>query len=219
MTKQEALDLYSNLKHEIAGHGFYHYSLGEVSISKAVYDICKDRETLEEMFGKIVNGFAYANGSYNDTAVEALKACGVTYARTTVQTGKFDIPSDFLRMETTCHHNNPKLIEYANNFLSAQDGWNARPLLFYVWGHTYEFDDNDNWNLFEEFAEKVSNNDGVWYATNGEIYDYVIAYNRLIYSMDGNYIKNLSAIDVYLSIRGIKILVKAGETVKSPIKL
>ena len=37
----------------------------------------------------------------------------------------------------------------------------------------FEFDNNDNWNVIEEFAKKIGNREDIWYATNIEIYDYV----------------------------------------------
>ena len=44
------------------------------------------------------------------------------------------------------------------------------------WGHSYEFDNNDNWEVIENFAEYIGGRDDVWYATNIEIYDYVKDY-------------------------------------------
>jgi hypothetical protein len=70
--------------------------------------------------------------------------------------------------------------------------------LFYVWGHSYEFDQCDNWEHMEKFLGKLAGHDDVWYATNGEIREYVDAYYRLIYSVDGKTVYNPSAIPVYL---------------------
>ena len=70
-------------------------------------------------------------------------------------------------------------------------------MLFYVWGHAYEFDGNDNWQRIEALAEFMARYaDTVWFATNGEIMDYVNAYRRLEYSADGLAIYNPSALDV-----------------------
>lgn len=214
LTKAEAVDLYKNSCHEVALHGFNHLSLAEVDRARAALDVCKDREELEATFGRIVKGLAYANGSYSDAVAETLKKCGVNYARTVVQTGDFLLPEDWLKFHPTCHHTNENLMAYAERFLSFQDDWNARAKLFYVWGHSYEFEDNNNWNVIEEFARKLGGKDDVWYATNGRIFDYVSAYNSLIYSMNGDTIKNPTCIDVYLNFNGVKVLVKAGETVK-----
>ena len=87
-------------------------------------------------------------------------------------------------------------------------------MLFYLWGHSYEFNDNDNWNVIEEFAEYIGNREEIWYATNGEIYDYVQAFNSLQFSANGAIIRNPSATDVYMCYRGKNVLVPAGKTVK-----
>lgn len=214
LTKEEAVELYAKTSHEIAIHGYEHLSLAEVDIARIALDVSKDREGLETLFGRIVKGMAYANGSYNDKVVEVLRACRIDYARTVVQTGGFDIPTDWLRLPSTCHHKNENLMAYVEKFLEFQDVWNARPKLFYLWGHSYEFEDNNNWDVIENFAKTIGGKDDVWYATNGEIYDYVKAYDSLIYSINGDIIKNPTNIDVYLNFNGIKVLVKAGETVK-----
>ena len=211
MTQEECVELYNNSNHEVAIHGYDHMSLGEIDEGRIALDVIKDRDVLEKLFGKIIKGMAYANGSYSDKVVEVLKNCGVDYARTTVTTGNFAMPLDFLRLNPTCHHKNENLMEYADKFLEYKDWARAWPILFYVWGHSYEFNDNDNWEIMENFAEKVGNKDDVYYATNGEIYDYMQAYRRLIYSADGYMVKNPSSIDVYLNVSGEEVLVKAGE--------
>ena len=58
--------------------------------------------------------------------------------------------------------------------------------MFYLWGHSYEFEENNNWELIEKFAEKPAAIKDIWYATNGEIYDYVQDFNRLVWSADGD---------------------------------
>ena len=87
-------------------------------------------------------------------------------------------------------------------------------MLFYLWGHSYEFDNNDNWQVIEEFAKKIGGREDIWYATNGEIYEYVTAYDNLRWSADGTLVHNPSSIDVYLDNHGKQVVVKSGETVK-----
>ena len=92
--------------------------------------------------------------------------------------------------------------------------WRRKPKLFYVWGHSIEFKRDDNWNVIEDFAEYVGNRDDVWYATNGEIYDYVKAYESLEFSVSKKFIHNPTTTDVYLDWFDKEVLVKAGETVE-----
>ena len=220
LTKEEVIQLFGNSCHEVAIHGVQHLSLAEVEKSMAVEDVINDKKNLEQIFGRIIKGMAYANGSYDDEVVKILEDCSIAYARTVNETEQFDVPTDWLRMPTTCHHNNPKLMELAKLFVEAEDVtwsyWHNAPMLFYLWGHSYEFNDNNNWHVIETFAKYIGGREDVWYATNVEIYDYVQAYDRLQFSVDGTLVHNPSAIDVYISYfrRGTKYIIPAGKTVK-----
>ena len=66
-----------------------------------------------------------------------------------------------------------------------------KPKLFYLWGHSYEFKDNKNWHLIEDFAKLAGGKDNVWYATNTEIYNYVTAFNNLQFSFPTSLLHSL----------------------------
>ena len=180
----------------------------------ASYEVAKGREVLEALFGRIVRGCAYPMGTFNDMTVDVLRENGIAYARTTVSTGDFSIPQDWLRMPATCHHDDPRLFELANKFLSEDPGVWDTPWLFYVWGHTFEFDMKNNWDRIETFCEMVGNREDVWYATNMEIYEYVEAYRHLNFSVEGKMVHNPSAIPVWFKYGGIICKAGAGETVQ-----
>ena len=110
------------------------------------------------------------------------------YCRTVISSNRFDIPRDWLRLQATCHHNDPKLNELANRFISATRV--GEPLLFYLWGHSYEFEADNNWELIEDLLAKIGGRDDTYYATNIEIYDYVHAFRELIFSADGKRVYN-----------------------------
>ena len=215
LSADELRDLIEKSGFEIAVHGYRHLSLALVESGAATYDVMKDREVLESLFGRIVKGMAYANGSYNDEVVNILKHCGIKYSRTTVSHEKFDIPTDWLRMPATCHHNCPRLMELARSFVEKEDDayfWRNKPMLFYLWGHSFEFDRDDNWQVLEELCEYIGGREEIWYATNGEIYDYVTAYRSLSFSADEKLVHNPTALDVYLNVDGKSVVVHAGET-------
>lgn len=216
MTVKEALDLYLPSGMEVAIHGYKHMSLPKVDFAMATNDICQDRKELERIFGRIINGMAYANGAYSDEIVEMLKANGVKYARTVISTESFNLPTDWLRLPTTCHHKNPRLMELARSFVEQEEHpyfWRNAPIMFYLWGHSYEFDNNDNWNVIEEFAEYIGGREDVWYATNSEIFNYLEASDRLEFSMDATRIHNPTATKIWLDLFGKKLTVSPGETV------
>lgn len=182
--------------HEICGHGLYHSALSSIGTPLAMYEIIEDKRRLEAISGRPLKMFAYPFGLYNDKVVEILSLAGYQGARTVHSTHRFDIPEDFLRWDPTCHHDDEGLMELARQFV--EDGGYA-PMLFYVWGHAYEFDGNDNWQRIEALAEFICRYpEQIWFASNGEIIDYVNAYRRLEYSADGLLIYNPSAQDVFI---------------------
>ena len=211
LSESEVKNVYDNPLCEVATHSFTHPFLNHQPTAHCMLEILKDRQTLEKLFGRIIRGHAFPFGTYNDDVVNILKQAGIVYARTTESHHSFKIPADWLRMGATCHHDDPELMNLAEKFINGNvvnnDGW-----LFYLWGHTYEFCRNNNWNVIEEFFSKTANNNNVWYATNIEIYDYITAYRNLVYSVDGNMIYNPTSTDIWVKINGKKINIPSGKT-------
>lgn len=211
-------EIYLDNGMEIAVHGEKHLNLPAFSNEVVLRDIMNNRVALENITGGVVTGMAYAYGTFDDRIVNVLKTCGISYSRTVGTTGDFEINDDWLRLKATCYHNDSRLMELADRFLEEGEpfnNWRAKPKLFYVWGHSYEFDRNNNWNVIEEFCEKVGNRDDVWYATNIEIYNYVEAYKKLVFSANGKSVYNPTCIDLYIKSEDYKeVFVPAGATVQ-----
>jgi hypothetical protein len=194
--------------HEIATHSYTHPHLTRIHEKQIFDEIYNDRLELEKITGKIVRGHAYPYGSFNENVIKVLENNYIAYARTTQSTNNFDFPKSFLEWHPTCHHNSPMLFDLLNNFINSKRSAN----LFYIWGHSYEFDMDDNWEVMEEFCAKASNLNDVWYATNIEIYDYIKSYRSLIYSADSSIVYNPSSQSVFLGINTEVIELKSGET-------
>ena len=156
-----------------------------------------------------VRGLAYPCGRYDDESIALLKALGIVYARTVVNTGSFNIPEDFMKWHPTTHHNG-NLEEFGSRLLNESYGMN----LLYVWGHSYEFNDRQNWDHIEAFCKKMQGIESVWYATNIEIYDYVQACKRLIFGIDGTVVENPSAIPVWIRSNQEVVEIPAGAVVQ-----
>ena len=210
MSERQVTELLKNSPHEVAVHALEHPYLAAQPAATVCYEVLQDRLNLEKQFGRIVRGMAYPMGSFSDTVVECLRCCGFAYARTTISTEKFDLPTDWLRMPATCRHRDPKLMELANRFLSLKV--KDFPKLFYLWGHTYEFSDDNNWNVIEEFAELMGNREDIWYATNGELYDYINDFERLVWSADETIVHNPTARTLYFAYGSQIVEIGAGET-------
>ena len=212
---EEVSKLYAD--HEVAAHTFSHPFLPEITPVDLVNEIMEDRKRLERLTGKIVEGLAYPFGlDETNGEPETAALCGITYARTTVSTGRFDLPKDFMRWETTCHHTEDRLFDLVDRFLQplAPQVRPARPRLFYMWGHSYEFGDNDNWALLEKFCMKVGRQPDVWYATNGEIARYIRAYRSLQKSCDGSLVFNPTGIRIFAGANGKNIIFEPGAMTK-----
>ena len=215
LSMDKAYEVYTKGGVEVAVHGAKHIYVDNFPKSALMREFLVDKQNLENKFDTVIRGMAYAYGSVNDDAVDVLRGLGIVYGRTTKSTENFEIPNEFLRWNPTCHHANPKLFELVDEFLKDDVKLDVViPKLFYLWGHSYEFNNANNWELIEEFCKKVSNNDNIWHATNIEIYDYVTAYINLSFSVDMSKVYNPSNIDVYLEINKCKVIAKAGEITK-----
>ena len=82
---------------------------------------------------------------------------------------------------------------------------------FLLWHPTCHHADETLFDLSERFLKLMAGKDFVWYATNGEICDYVNAAKGLRYSSTGQYIENPSAKDIWLYLDGETVLLPAGQ--------
>lgn len=156
--------------HEIASHGTEHlHPSGLKNKEQMKAEFFDDAVALENMFDKRVQGMAYAFGDYTDEIVDYLKSIGMHYGRTTKSTYSFDLQSDLLRFKPTCHHAEEKLMELAEHFVAMKPD---KPQIFYLWGHSYEFDVADNWEIIENFCKLIANRDDIFYGTNTEVFEY-----------------------------------------------
>lgn len=151
--------------HEVAVHTLTHPGLYALSDKELAKELREDKKNLEERFGQKMIGMAYPFGDCDERIMKAVSDQGLLYGRCVETTEKFDLPENPLCWKGTCHHNNPKLMQLADEFLG--DGTDLR--LFYVWGHSYEFDVDRSWATIEDFCAKMAYREDVWYATNGEI--------------------------------------------------
>ena len=206
LTEEQLKACLSDSGMEIAVHGYKHLNPTTLTGVELYREFCVDKENLENAFGGVVRGVAYAFGGVNDKVVSALDNMGFAYARTVKSTLSFDIPTDWLRLNPTCHHDDSKLKELTEYFIKTNPndmGGKKAPMLFYVWGHANEFINKNNWQVIEELCSAVGNKDDIWCATNIEICDYVKAFNNLHFSADGKTVLNNSAFDVWFYTDGV----------------
>jgi len=194
--EEEAATLYEG--QEVAGHGLYHAGPGSIGMPAFLYETIEDKAQLEKIIGKLVRGYAYPFGMFNAEVKEALKMAGYHYGRVVDTTGRFDIPEDFLEWRGTAHHNDKNLMELAENFVK-NDRFSRGKKLFYLWGHSYEFEGDKTWDVIENIcAFMEEHGEDIWFATNSEICDYVTAFRSLEYSADASMVYNPTGQTLYL---------------------
>jgi peptidoglycan/xylan/chitin deacetylase (PgdA/CDA1 family) len=151
--------------HEIAVHSLTHPRLEELDEKTVVNELTQDKINLERIFGAKIYGMAYPFGTYNDEVKKIAARCGILYARGVDSTFSFDIPKDLLAYQPTAQHTDSGLMELAETFIKLKPN---NPQVFYLWGHSYEFDINNNWQLIDDFCKLMSNKDDIYYATNAQ---------------------------------------------------
>ena len=206
---QQVKELYLPSGHEIAAHTVTHPMPDQLPDGGAVWEFVHDRETLEELTGTIVRGMAYPYGVPDERMVESARQCGLAYGRLAVSTRGFALPQDWLRWKPTCHHLDPNLETLCQRFLNSERPWQMQ--LFYLWGHSYEFTDANNWELLENFCQTMGGREDIWYATNMEICEYMAAVRQLQTSMDGSRLYNPTATTLYLRTGGEDVVLRGGE--------
>lgn len=168
VAKDEVKEVYKD--HEVASHTVTHPHMLQISDEEIKKEVLDDVKTLHELTGKEIAGFAYPWGEWNQDLMKKLSDLGIVYARTVIDTHGFDIPEDFMSWNPTCHHDDPELLNLFAKFLESDTEGD----LFYLWGHSFEFYINNNWEMIEEFLKLASaHKDEIWFATNMEIYNYI----------------------------------------------
>ncbi len=200
--------------HEVASHSHDHPHLEKMTPQAQYEQIIRDREILEPVLGYTVRGHAYPYGSYSADTITALKMAGIEYARTVAHETRmpYTIPEEPLTWNPTAHHSEAQKI--VDNFLVdvKERGWRAGKVL-YIWGHSYEFD-NENakvkWEEFEQMLEKLAEQSGnIWFATNIELIDYAKAQKALRISIDEKFAYNPTDTDVWCTVNGNVVKIPA----------
>ena len=156
--------------HEVAAHTLTHPALCTLPDEEVVRQVEEDRQALSALVGYEVVGMAYPGGGVNhDARVERLvrEHTGIRYARTVDANGGFGIRHDLIAFAPTVYHlDMDKMLALGEEFLASETD---TPQLFYIWGHSYEFDAWSFWEAFEAFCRRLGGHEDVFYGTNREV--------------------------------------------------
>lgn len=161
--------------HEIAAHTLTHPYLPDIDDDNEILrQVEEDRINLSTLAGYEVIGMAYPGGNggpnCNSHIANIIKEnTPIKYARTVAVTKSFDICDDLYQFKGSIYHHKDwdDLFKMGEAFLNLKTD---TPKIFYIWGHSYEFDIYpERWKLFEEFCGMISNKDDIFYGTNKDI--------------------------------------------------
>jgi len=168
LTKEEMKKAFSG--HEVAVHTLTHPYLQDMEDdNEIIRQIEEDRKNLESIVGYDIVGMAYpGNGDNADRVAGIIKeSTSIKYARTTIPTLNFELQDNLYQFNPTVHHD-----DYDNLFRLGEEFVNLKtdtPKIFYIWGHSFEFDIFDDWGRFEKFLKLISGKDDIFYGTNKEV--------------------------------------------------
>ena len=211
--------------HEIATHGYMHRAPQTLRPIEFIRETLDTRLILEEKLGGIIRGFAYpdlhvdrfARPETYKTVKSALTQLDIAYGRMACSSKSFELPEDWHNWQPTAHHDEPWLFEKLDEFIAldlAKTYCSGHsPKLFFIWGHSFEFERAGNWDLLDQICEKLAGHQDVWYATNMEIYDYVKAYEALQFAADGSFVYNPGIQDLYICYMGKEHIIPSGRVV------
>ena len=166
---EQVRDIYKG--HEVAVHTLTHPMLPTLPDEEVIRQVKEDRERLSELVGYEVVGMAYPGGGVNhdDRVVELIKKhTGIKYCRTVLSEDSFDIQTDLYRFKPQAYHTMQpeRLFAKAEEFLALKPD---KPQLFYIWGHSYELDYTNTWEMLEEFCKMISGKEDIFYGTNAQV--------------------------------------------------
>ncbi|MCI8332441.1 MAG: polysaccharide deacetylase family protein [Clostridiales bacterium] len=157
--------------HEVAAHTLTHRPLVGAPEEVIVEQVEADRLRLSDIVGYEVRGFAYPGpGVEADSRVAQIirENTGVRYARTANCSGNFEMQDNLFEFRPTVyeHGDFERMVALGEQFIALKP---ECPQIFYIFGHSYEFDIKDTWDDFERFLANISGRDDIFYGTNAEV--------------------------------------------------
>ena len=166
---------------EIGSHTYDHCYLKKVDIWQAYHQVYDGKKQLEDLLGGAVNGFCYPGGRYRHRDVELVKACGFTYARTTMNLC-FEAGDRPYEMPTTLQFYPHDRAVYMRNFVASgywhkrlgglalamqHENWIQRMYAmfdhacrnggtFHLWWHSRQIDELNAWHDLDAFFKYVA---------------------------------------------------------------
>ncbi|HEX8551706.1 MAG TPA: polysaccharide deacetylase family protein [Abditibacteriaceae bacterium] len=206
----EIADLFRG--HEVAIHTVSHPMLTHLDTAQIAREVLEDRIELENIVGYPVRGMAYPFGNYDTRVIEVLRTLGVVYSRTCENKAQPFPVAEPLAWPATMHQYDESQGTVPERFSKMLENPHESGV-FFVWGHTYEFDGRDDWDALDRLFLPLCGHDDVWYCTNIELFDYEEARQRLVIAANRGSVYNPSGLAVTVKVDGKLVEVPAGATI------
>lgn len=203
LSEHQVMGLYEG--HEIAGHTLTHPYMHDLSEGELLYQMGKDRENLERLFGQEVKGFAVPFSYYSGLIARCAQRCGFEYARMSEFSHSYVPCRDYYFWKTGIFHLEPELTEFVAGFLNTQQ----ELAVCQIAGHSYDLDAEHLWGTMELICAAVSSREEIWACTNLELVRYLKAMDRC--EISENAICNHSDMDLWFEVDGAVRVLHPGE--------
>ena len=210
VAKEEIPELYQG--HEIACHAGFHAPFSWQPPAQIQTSLLSDRHFFEDLLQRPVLGVAYPGGRGSAENARQMRSLGFLYARTCVPHHGWGLPDDFFLWDIS-HRHDSDLAEKASLYIRLSS---YAPSLFFLAGHSYEFEQDQNWEWIERICEILGNHEDIWYPTPVEIAVWRNTIQSLRFSTDFSSVWNPTCFSVwYKNEHGSKIFeIRPGETAK-----
>ncbi len=159
---------------EIGSHTLNHPSLKNCDDATVTREVGNDARTIARLVGYTPVGIAWPGGDteWNEHNIETiLSTTNIRYGSCTTATYSFQLPTYFMTWYPTCGFSDGNIMNLARQFIDAEP---TEDMLFFVWGHGYEFDLGNSWDQFESLlkllSEAAAEDDSIVFVTNAEFY-------------------------------------------------
>ena len=159
---------------ELATHSAHHLDLSKLGPEKLRAELLQDKEALQQFTTLPVVGHAFPFGKTSVEVEQTLRANGFLYARGVMSEKAkrgFAFPESPINFKPTCWHIESDLEKLVDQFIAAEP--TNSDLLFYLWGHGYEFDFaslKGLRNTYERIFDKIASHDEIIKCTNAEAF-------------------------------------------------
>ena len=174
--------------HEIGAHSITHPHLTMIPQSEAKTEIQGSKLYLEAILGKKIHMFGYPFGEFNEETKSILRTCGFKGARTVEFNGLRTTSDPFEFGVAVTAVNSRKdytgeILQYFPSIpIQSLSDWEGRAKtlfeiglkqggVFHLWGHSWQIEENNDWEKLDRVLNYVSNRERVIYASNGETID------------------------------------------------